>query len=241
MQSGVDVSKTIFFLVKIFDDKKYATDFVSGKLFANRLSYFRKLEEAEGANRGDRHEGVVSWLQPDQVQIVINGRTLTDLAGPVSIKKNWHDHLNVFCIYAAHSGDFKSITHENLADFKKQLEIPDDCLKLGKHAVLVTNFTQFIERVKSAVQENNYGLNAGLVDYYNSETFSGNFTEEEAVFKKRDEYEHQKEYRFVIDSGIEGKNPIFLDIGDISDITMHCNVADVNKYLEIKLPQDATA
>jgi len=235
------VSKTIFFLAKIFNEEKYATDFVSGKLFANRLSYFKKLEEAEGANRGDQHEGVVSWHQPDQVQVEINGRTLIDLAGPVSTQMNWHDHLNVFCIYAAHSGDFVNVTPENMTDFKKYLEIPDDCLKLGQHAVLVTNFSQFIERVKSAVQAKNYGLNAGLVEYYNPETFSGNFTEEESVFKKRDEYKHQKEYRFSIDSGAEGKTPMILEIGDISDITMRCNVADINKYLEIKLPQGELA
>ena len=59
------MARTIYFLVKVFSDKKYAEDFVNGKLFANRLSYFRKLEEEQQANRGDRHEGVVGWHQPE--------------------------------------------------------------------------------------------------------------------------------------------------------------------------------
>ena len=235
------MKKTIFFLVKIFNDEKYAKDFRNGKLFANRLSYFRNLEEDQDSNRGDMHEGVVSWLQPDQVKLEINGRTLTDLAGPVSVKMNWHDHLNVFCIYAAHSGEFESLSHESLADFKTQLEIPESCLNLGKYAVVVTNFTQFIERVKIATAKNNYGLNACLVDYYNPDTFNGTFSEEEAVFKKRNEYSHQKEYRFAFDTGVTGKEALVLDIGDISDITTQCNVADVNKLLEIKLPVEDTA
>jgi hypothetical protein len=235
------MKKTIFFLVKIFDDEKYARDFRSGKLFANKLSYFRNLEEDQNSNRGDMHEGVVSWYQPDQIKLEINGRTLTDLAGPVSVKMNWHDHLNIFCIYAAHSGEFDHLSHENLADFKKQLEIPEDCLNLGKHAVVVTNFTQFMDRVKAATRKNNYGLNASLVDYYNPDTFSGTFSEEEAVFKKRNEYSHQKEYRFAFDIGVTGKEPLFLDIGDISDITTQCNVAGINKLLEIKLPVEETA
>lgn len=227
--------------MKIFDNEKYANDFINGKIFANRLSYFRNLEETQESNRGDKHEGVVSWLQPAQNKFQINGRTLTDLAGPVSVKMNWHDHLNVFCIYAAHSGEFKSLSHENLDDFKKQLEIPEDCLNLGKHAVVVTNFTQFVERIKNATIKNNYGLNACLVDYYNPDSFNGTFSEEEAVFKKRNEYSHQKEYRFVFNTGISGNEPLFLDIGDISDIVTHCNVTDVNKLLEIKLAVEKTA
>lgn len=228
--------KIIYFLVKIFDDEKYAREFRSGQLFSSRLSYFRNLEEAQDSNRGDMHEGVVSWLQPDQIKLEINGRIISQLTKPVSVKMNWHDHLNVFCIYAAHNGGFDRLSQENLTAFKKQLEIPEDCLKLGKYAVVVTSFKQFIERVKAATEKNNYGLNSGLVDYYNPDTFSGTFNDEEAVFKKRNEYSHQKEYRFAFDTGVTGKEPLLLDIGDISDITMQCDVADINKLIEITLP-----
>lgn len=96
------MSRTIFFFVKVFDKEEYAEDFIKGKLFSNRLSFFRKYEENESANRGDKHEGVVGWHQPDQIRLEINGRIITDLAGPVMTQMNWHDHLNVFCIYAAH-------------------------------------------------------------------------------------------------------------------------------------------
>lgn len=90
--------------------------------------------------------------------------------------------------------------------------------------------------MKAATEKNNYGLNSGLVDYYNPDTFSGTFNDEEAVFKKRNEYSHQKEYRFAFDTGVTGKEPLLLDIGDISDITMQCDVADINKLIEITLP-----
>ncbi len=231
----------MFFFVKVFDDEKYAEDFIKGKLFVNRLSYFRKLEEGESANRGDKHEGVVSWHQPDQVNIEINGRVITELAGPVSTQMNWHGHLNVFCIYAAHSGEFDGVSEETLAAFKKQLELPEECQNLGEYAVLVTRVNQFIERIKISAKENNYGLTAGLVEYYDPDKFNGSFTENESIFKKRDEYKYQKEYRFAIDTGIEGKKAISLDIGDISDITMRCKVSDINKYLEIKLTENINA
>jgi hypothetical protein len=229
------VRKTIFFLVKIFDNKKHAKDFVDVKLFANRLSYFRLLEGDEQANRGDKHEGITSWIQPEEANIVINGRHITDLAGPVSVQMNWHEHLNVFCIYAAHSGPFNNLNHENLYDFRKQLEIPEDCLKLGKYAAVVTSVTKFLERVQKAAIKNNYIMKAGLVDYYNPNEFSGSFSETEAIFKKRYEFSHQKEYRFTFDTGTSGKNPLVLDVGDLSDIVMLCDAEKLNRSLDVRL------
>ena len=186
------MSRTIFFFVKVFDRKEYAEDFIKGNLFSNRLSFFRKHEEEKSANRGDKHEGVVSWHQPDQIRLEINGRIITDLAGPVMTQMNWHDHLNVFCIYAAHSGEFDEVSEETIEAFKEQIAIPEDCQKLGEYAVIVTNVTKFIERVKTAVSYNGYGLNAGLVEYYDPASFNGSFSEIESIFRKRDEYKHQK-------------------------------------------------
>ncbi|MAS23942.1 MAG: hypothetical protein CMI08_10075 [Oceanospirillaceae bacterium] len=235
------MSRTIFFFVKVFDKKEYAEDFIKGKLFSNRLSFFRKYEEDESANRGDKHEGVVGWHQSDQIRLKINGRVITDLAGPVMTQMNWHDHLNVFCIYAAHSGEFEEISEETIDDFKKQISIPEECKNLGEYAVIVTNVTKFIERVKAAVRSNNYELNAGLVEYYDPTRFNGSFSEVESIFRKREEYKHQKEYRFSFDTGIAGTDPLILNIGDISDITMQCKVCEINAQLEVKLPSDENA
>ncbi|PCK33536.1 hypothetical protein CEX98_01390 [Pseudoalteromonas piscicida] len=221
--------------MKVFDKEKYAEDFIQGILFSNRLSFFRKYEEDKPANRGDKYEGVVGWHQPDQIQLEINGRIITDLAGPVMLQMNWHDHLNVFCIYAAHSGDFYEVSEDTVAAFMEQIAIPKDCLKLGKYAVIVTSVTKFIERVKTAVTSNGYGLNAGLVEYYDPDNFNGSFSEIESIFRKRNEFKHQKEYRFAFDTGVAGDEPLMLDIGDISDIAMKCKVSDINRQLEIKL------
>jgi len=46
------MKKTIFLLVKIFDNESYAKDFLDGKLFANSLSFFKKIEEVEIAGSG---------------------------------------------------------------------------------------------------------------------------------------------------------------------------------------------
>ena len=229
------MSKTIIFLVKIFDEKKYALDFMKGKIFANRLSYFRRLDEKQNANRGDKHEAVISWVQPKYANLTINGRNITQLAGPISIQMTRHDHINIYCMYTGHSGEFESLTEENLSDFKKYLEISEDCLKLGKYAVVVTQCKTFIDRVRNAAKSNNYECQARLVDYYDPNIFSGSFSEFDAVFKKRNEFSHQKEFRFAFDTGVSGDNPLILDIGDITDITTLCNVKEFNELLTISL------
>jgi hypothetical protein len=136
---------------------------------------------------------------------------------------------------------YHNLKYKNQVRNDGQISIPDDCKKLGEYAVIVTNVNKFIERVKAAVSSNNYGLNAGLVEYYDPTIFNGFFSEVESIFRKRDEYKHQKEYRFSFDTGIAGNDLLILNIGDISDITMQCKVFDINTKLEVKLSSNQNA
>jgi hypothetical protein len=210
-------------------------------LFSNRLSYFKRLEENEIANRGDKHEGVVAWYQHQNVELELNGHIFKDIAAPISIQMNYLNNLNVFCMFAAHTGKFNEVSEQNIGDFKRQVEIPEDCNKLGEIAIVVTIPNKFIERVKAAVINNNFGLSAGLVEYYCPKTFHGSFSETESIFRKHSDFEHQKEYRFAFKTGTEGDSPLFLEIGDISDITIQCKVSDINKFLEVKIPGGVSA
>ena len=226
--------KIIYFFVKFFNEEQYANDFIRGKIYANILSYFKKIEEKESATRNDRHEGVVGWFQPGRGRLVLNEIDFTpDLAGPIEMQKNWLNHLYVFCIYAAHSGglDLDSLSSGNLDPLRKQLEIPEACLKLGKYAVVVKDVPEFIRRIENVTKSKGYRGCHGLVEYYDPEIFHGSFTDREAVFKKRDEYSHQREYRFVFEPLILGTDHIELDIGDISDIAIRFYSADINKEL----------
>ena len=50
----------IFALVKFFSELEHAQHFLDGDLFMQRLSYYRRQEDAEG--RWDATEGVWAWL-----------------------------------------------------------------------------------------------------------------------------------------------------------------------------------
>ena len=131
----------IFFFAKIYEKVEHADAFIRGSLFANRLSYFKRIENLDG--RGDKYEGAI-MPRLDGLSITLtctdieNGEVseitipVEDFAAPPIIQPTWLDHFNVFCMYAGYSGAFKEIPTDNLQCFQKQPEIPEDCTKLGQ-------------------------------------------------------------------------------------------------------------
>ena len=87
--SGVDEKKKVMlFFVKFFSRKKYARAFMQGKVYANRLSYFKSIEGTDYSGRADRHEGVIGWFQPSKGRLTINEMDFTgDLSGPIEMQR----------------------------------------------------------------------------------------------------------------------------------------------------------
>lgn len=228
----------IYALMKFCENPEHAKTLISGKLHAERLSYFKCIEGDGDDARSDMYEGVTANLQLDQGQLVIDGHRLT--SGSASIQMDWLNHLNVFCMHAIHGGDFE-LTSENLGDFKEYLKIPEEGLQqFGRHAVAITDIAQFIDRVKAGAESQDYLVWNKLVKYYDPEAFHGFFgkglNSPEAAFNKREKYRWQREYRFVIHTRKPGTEAIDRDIGDISDISFLIDIADINRTLEIKPP-----
>lgn len=227
----------LFALLKFFENERHARDFISGKLYLNRLSYFKTMEERQDVNRRDRHEGVTQWLQPDQIQIEINGHDITpDLAGPVSIQMNGLDQFHVLCMSALHSGelDLSQLAAEDIGLLRQQLEIDDACHFLGRYTVIVRDLRHFIDRIEGATKLRGWRGHRGLVKYYDPEIFHGGWEGVEPIFRKRDEYRHQNEYRFAFDTGNQGTDPAVLAIGDLSDITDCVPTRRFNSLLQLE-------
>lgn len=235
----------IVFLAKVFQYAKYADDFVEGKLYANRLAYFKKLEDS--GVRGDQDEGAI-MPQSDDLTIDLtatnqstgetsNIRTSgNELADPLVMRPEWFDHINVFCMYAGHTGDLETVSEKNVAAFKKQLEIPEECEQLGKYAVIIKNTSEFFRRVKEGAKRKGYGFRRGLVNYYDAKLGSPATREPlDTIFTKRKEFEYQKEYRLTINTGTLGCNPITLDIGKIDDIAVCMDSGEINRQIDIKV------
>ena len=225
------------FLAKFFEKQKYADDFLRGKLFANTISYFKELESDDG--KGDNLEGaIVSRLDDGIITLVATieetGETreqiLTggDLAAPFVMSPKWFDHIKVLCMYADYCGDFRDISDDNFSDLKKHIKISKECIKLGRHAIVITNTLELLRRVEVSASQRGYKIRHGLVTYYDPKVGTPvTRRPEDTMFFKRKEFEYQSEYRLAIDTGTQNSCAITLDIGDISDIAIPIDTLDM--------------
>ena len=238
----------IFFLAKFFEKKEYADDFLQGKLFLNSLSYFKEIEGEDG--RGDEDEGAIVMPFDDDLIFTLTATnpetgevsevriTKDDLAAPVSIHPRWYDHINLLCMYACHTGDFQSISEDNINDFKKQLEIPEECVRLGEHAIIITNTQEFFRRIRVAAEQAGYGIFGELVKYYDPDVGTPTTRSDlETVFHKRKEYEYQSEFRIAVDANVGEPIPLCLSIGDISDIAFLMRTSEINQQMKFETRQ----
>ena len=203
------------------------------------------MEDSDG--RGDEYEGAV-MLQRDNLIIkwtVKHGETGEVLeeftttpdehAAPPILQPEQFDDFNVFCMYAAHSNDFQPQTDDPLRELKTHIELPKDCLKLGRYTVVITNTPEFLRRVQASASREGYRIKCGLVEYYDPEI--GTPLEPfgmKPVFRKRKQFAHQREFRFAIDTGTAGSEAVTLNIGDINDITMFLDTADINQMFSFE-------
>ena len=206
------MNKPIFYLVKFFTEEAHVEQFLAGKLFLNRLSYFKKIEQKALDGRADNAEAVAMWWQPDNMLIKFHKLQLEltskDLAGPVKVSMDYHNHLHIFCMYALYEDGFK--TEDGVTEYP----IDRRCFEFGEYAVM-TQALPFINQVHKYCMDNNIEMDGNSVEYYDEKTFHGEIPLKEIPFRKQKRFEYQSEFRFCFNTKTKGDNPITLDIGSI--------------------------
>lgn len=246
------MSSRIYLLVKIFDKEEYADAFIQkGELFCRTLGDFKKIDDGDA--RGDAYEAVTDWHQPDQISMTISYKDsegvehsfpLTDLAGPVVMQNTGYDRLNLYCMYGVKVPEFEEsfeieeerITAVNKINsmLKEKTTLSEEVISLGEFAVVVYQVEDFIQMVREEAKKRDFSCWNGSIGYYNPETFHGSFKDVEAVFRKRDSYSHQNEYRFAFGSH-EPEGTKTIHLGSLSKIAFKVATKDFNKLVEIKL------
>lgn len=225
----------IAFFLRVFENEQYMNDFLDGKIYMNRLSYFSALEGDEEDNRADPREALVAIWQPKDVTIEVNGRVLTSIAGPIESRQKKNTHLHLFCLFTGATSESHLL---NPADKRQAMQadfnVPEECANLGEYYVVIHNTQKFIDRMVASIRKVGYGYSAkaGMVEYYDPESFTGEFGDR-AAFSKTKNFSHQKEYRFVVDTQTEDEAPLILDIGEIRDIAHISDTWDVKVNIEI--------
>ncbi len=144
--------------------------------------------------------------------------------------------LNIVCMYAALYRNEEDKSIEGIA-------VPDDYVKFGDYAVLIANAAEFVKRVEYAVQRERYCMWRRAIRYVDRSAFDVEMISEEidVAFLKSQTYESEQEYRFAIDTEIDGTNAIKLDIGSIRDIAVRVSTAEINSVVKRLLSSNSAA
>ena len=202
-------------IVKFYEEEKYADAFRGGQLYARKLRAFRNLEDPL---RGDRHEGGV--LQEGgtlSVQGPSGNWWPIPTVGPLAFFSGSTDALNVFCMTGFISEEVSGPEPAMVQDVMAQVrESAATCAAMGRHAVIVWDFDEFMRRVRRACERRGYRFWARPVEYYSAYPPASVFWPEgsiKPVFMKAAGYRLQREYRIALETGTNGDEPVTLEIG----------------------------
>ena len=226
----------VFLLAKVFSEKRYAEEFLQGRLHANRLSEFKRI--TDDFARGDEYEGGV-MIDPDGISMVLQRQDSKTgevqevvlegqhFGSSIKMQLPYFDDLNLFCMYGVRLGDLV-LTPENTTAIKDRVSLTERFYDFGNHVVVITNASKFINRVVIAANRERYGLEFDFVTYYDPEIGTKLIPQTtETIFAKRKEYAWQGEFRFVFDTFTQGDEAVVLDIGKIDDIAVLWNTSEM--------------
>ena len=221
-----------FVLVKFLAEEAYVRDLLAGRIYANRLSWFRRIEESDNSGRGDVHEGILGWFQPGRGVFKWGDiDMMPHIDRPIEIRSNRLDHFNLFCTTYGWVGEdvLNSLADEYPGELSNTRVIPKCWLSLGQHAVVIKDVHEFIRRMKEVADARGYVIGQRQVEYYDPDTHHGATSSADAIFRKQDRYSYQHEFRFVIATQTEGDDPAILEIGGIHDIALGVRTTELNE------------
>ena len=233
----MNLKGTNLLLIKVTSKPDHADQFLRGDLYCNRLKYFRHQEN--DMQRGDRFEASMVY-PPDSLLTLSNtnlktGESVTwtippgDLAANIWLRPNAYDHLSLFCMYAV---DFRDLRKTPNNDAIRTVELPEKLWEFGEHAVVVFDVPTFIQRVERAALARNYKFYRSRVVYYDPILGLPDVPLNESLaFFKRNQFAHQKEFRFAFNNSIAGNNAITVSIGNISDIAIPASKDNIRQKL----------
>ncbi len=196
-----------------FQSKERIDSFQKGLIYANRLSYYRKLEQTTGdIEIGDSYEAMLH-VNEAYVHVPTTGETVHIVDGLIPTT---HSDDYIFCMFGI---------YPKLVNFSFSEEQKEKLLSFGDTALILKDSNEFIRRIKSAAEKSGYKCKFGAVQYYDPAYDNGNqiisimSDMSNIAFWKRDFYKYQQEARFSFTGGDMSLDHLEIEIGDISDIS----------------------
>ncbi len=222
-------------LFKILD-KKYANDFLTGKLYMNPLQYFRNLENPA---QGDPLEGACGTIKKNQLKQVgihFSNDFLQAISDNVTLLSNFYAANNLFCMYCLQINDEKKTVqrpNEELRSFTDQAT-------RQKVVVHIKDKTAFLRKLDSALQK---ALKEHTIEYsiygkveYQSTWLNADGPGSRSAFHKEPPYAYQSEWRLCVLRYTQDQNAFTLSIGDLHNIAEEISLEDLLSYPEVHYP-----
>ena len=228
-------------LVKLFKKYEHAQEFLNGKLHCNRIKYFRdKYDDMEGVALIPTDKAVIKVSDADGKHLFT--MKPEDFAGPIEFDSDRVKNCSAFCMFSISNNDSDSVIQEKNGTITKYTIPPRLTENFGEHAVAVYSPLQFFQRIHKAAKKENYPtLTRGFVKYYNTDNLPSemhlamDFKQAlKTALYKDEKFRHEREYRFLVETGTIGDEAIKIDIGDINDIAMYVKSSDLILTREIQ-------
>jgi hypothetical protein len=192
-----------------------------GHVYMPPLSYFVELES--DALRADRAEGCTRSVVADgfrlDVQVDGEWKPVGGIVGPVRFRDGTLLSANVYCTYALLDNGAASLVDTRNYEF-------------GDTYVVFTDGDEFLRRVRAAASRLGIKLEASLVEYVEETTYTGPM----GIFRKYSAFAYQSECRLALLPG--AGEPFSLRVGDLSDIALIGELAQLNKRIRLSERDD---
>jgi hypothetical protein len=222
MQPHTSQPKTVIFsLVKIGKKEHLEQLRTTGRLRMAQLGSFRELVDNVG--RGDPNDGLAGWYQPGKSRLKFRDIEITGILEPIKVDFDSTPKHHVSCFHAITTRRLPVIFEEHGP------AVDPKVLAMEEHALVITNVTKFIQRVKAAVRRAKISMQAGLVEYVDPATYHG----ELGAFRKFVAYGHQSEWRILVDPS--AGEVFWLDLGSLEDISIVATSAEINSSMKFSM------
>lgn len=176
-----------------------------GKMFLNTISFFNEIEEN---HQGDRLEGARSRFLSENIQIKIKTPDMNEII--IDKSNGLIDDVIIHSEDIAKSNIY-SMTYLGEDDVETENSLSPDLKKFGESSLFILNTSKFIERFHDAMGKLGFKYQFGPVKYVKN-NFEGDF----GLFRKREQYKYQREFRFLIKSSLN--EPLVIQLGSLEDI-----------------------
>jgi len=241
----------ICYFIKFFEREEWADQFLSGHLYLNTLGYFKGLESAATADRGDPTEAVSIWLQPHDVVMTLRVPVLhletviteKDLAKQIQVSSTYHEQLYLLCLYAVHTDNpvIEDGKIRNLDAMQEQLRIDPKCFEMGKFAVVVPA-ADFLKQLTSKLKDLGVAATGRLVNYYDEASFSGEIAFSDIEFSKQKRFSYQREWRLRVNFNTATTGAMTIDVGNLPEGSFKLPAGEFHRLNGMRfVPKESTS